>query len=390
MHLSRHAIVPARWDLQPDRRAGEGRGRRNWCASALALAAITSAACFAQPGAELWPLSPDASWSSEPIPDEPVPAGEPTLEERRTAACPDPTRPRLDWLERTHRMVYHGVCGAGVWLDHFFADGEMTEDKTYGRLGVGMSWDQRDGIDPDLQMRARIPLQAFKQKLRLLVGRGNDREIVENRNDWSGRPIPEAFREVDDSNWLMGLGYGKDTNLEQGWEFDAGIHVRSNPDAVVKTVYRRDDPFGDDTLTRFRETLFWRASRGLGTTTQINLDHLLNERFMVRWANAGTVAEDTEGMDWYSSVTLYQNLPQQRGLGYTALVRGETAAPVALQDYGVEITFRTRLLRDWLFLELSSSLTWPRYLESEERTANFGAGVGVEMYFGPVPVRDLR
>jgi hypothetical protein len=239
-------------------------------------------------------------------------------------------------------------------------------------------------------MRAKIPLPAFERKLRLLVGRGNERQMVEDRGDWTGRPIPEAFGDVDDSAWLLGLGYGKDSALEEGWEFDAGVHIRAHPDAILKSVYRHDFAYADDTVTRFRETFFWRASMGLGATTQVSLDHLLSERFMVRWANTGTVSQDATGLDWYSAVSLYQDLARQRGLAYTVYSRGRTAAPVPLEEYGVETSYRARFLRDWLFVELTTGVGWPRELETETRRANFGLGVQFDMYFGPVPAKDLR
>jgi hypothetical protein len=111
---------------------------------------------------------------------------------------------------------------------------------------------------------------------------------------------------------------------------------------------------------------------------------------MLRWANSGTVAEEVDGLEWVSAVTLYQDLPRQRWLSYTTLVRGLTGAPVPLRDYGFEVRYRTRVLRDWLFLDLATGVTWPRYLETERREPNVGFGAQLEMYFGPVPVRELR
>jgi hypothetical protein len=72
------------------------------------------------------------------------------------------------------------------------------------------------------------------------------------------------------------------------------------------------------------------------------------------------------------------------------MVHGETQAEVPLRNYGVELRYRQKILRQWLFVELITSMTWPREFLTEERESNFGAGIGVEMYFGPVPEHRLR
>ena len=87
-------------------------------------------------------------------------------------------------------------------------------------------------------------------------------------------------------------------------------------------------------------------------------------------------------MRWYSTATLYQNLGNVRALAYQAAISGETDHEVDIGDYGFRVIYRRRLHRDWLFLELRSSITWPRETLLERREANWGAGAAVEMQFG--------
>lgn len=44
--------------------------------------------------------------------------------------------------------------------------------------------------------------------------------------------------------------------------------------------------------------------------------------------------------------------------------------------------FRRRIYREWLFLELRSSITWPRETLLERRESNLGAGAAIELMFG--------
>ncbi|TVQ49717.1 MAG: hypothetical protein EA371_02505 [Gammaproteobacteria bacterium] len=158
----------------------------------------------------------------------------------------------------------------------------------------------------------------------------------------------------------------------------------------MKAGYRHHFGFGESTLLRLRETLFWRDSRGFGSTTELLLDRMLGDDFMLRWNNTGTLARDTEGLEWGSSLSLFHNLSERRAMVYSLLSEGETGADIRLQNYGVETRYRQRIARRWLFLELSASATWPRETLDERRRINPGLGIGFEMYFGPVPEGSMR
>jgi hypothetical protein len=87
-------------------------------------------------------------------------------------------------------------------------------------------------------------------------------------------------------------------------------------------------------------------------------------------------------VEWLSSVTLYQNLGEGRALAYQASASGESRRDVSLEDYGFRVIFRRRIFRDWLYLELRSSVTWPRETSQERRELDPGVGAAVEMQFG--------
>ena len=74
-------------------------------------------------------------------------------------------------------------------------------------------------------------------------------------------------------------------------------------------------------------------------------------------------------------------------MAYSVFAAGETENAVKLQDYGVELRYRKRIARDYLYLELSTSLSWPREFLEEVRESNWGVGIELEMQFGDWPGR---
>ena len=71
-------------------------------------------------------------------------------------------------------------------------------------------------------------------------------------------------------------------------------------------------------------------------------------------------------------------------------MRGETGRRASLQNFGVDIGYRQRILREWLFAEIRTTATFPRFSVLEERKLTLGIGLFFDMYFGPVPDEEVR
>ncbi|MEO7387758.1 MAG: hypothetical protein ABIX37_12530 [Gammaproteobacteria bacterium] len=345
-----------------------------------------------------WLLSGGPAQAEAPPPPPEV-AGPPLVADSATqrdrnpdAQCTKPGSDTNAWIDKVQRGLYSGVCGTALWFDGLFGNPryDLDTDDTFGRLGLFENYDDRDGFDTKIRLRARYSFPNLKQRLRLTLGRGDEQTLVEERPADGQSPAPSSFQTVEDDAWLLGLGYSKNSGLENGFDFGAGVRLNTPIDPYVKATYRHNFVYGGKTLLRFRETPFWRDSRGWGATTQLSLDYLATDHLLFRWNNIGTVAQDTEALEWGTDVTLYQSLRERRAVSYTALLRGETGADVPIQNYGVETRYRQNMFRKWLFVELAASLTWPREYLEEERKINPGVGIGFEMYFGPTPDVELR
>jgi len=92
-------------------------------------------------------------------------------------------------------------------------------------------------------------------------------------------------------------------------------------------------------------------------------------------------------MGWSNNLIAYQSLTHRTAFSYSVFASGETEDEVELQNYGFEIRYRKQIAREYLFMELSTSLTWPRYFLDEKRESNIGIGIEFEMQFGDWPGR---
>lgn len=287
------------------------------------------------------------------------------------------------WLDRMHAGLYRTMCFAAARFDGFFGNARFDDEyqATHGSVVIGALWDERDHWDPSLRFRVRVRLPQLSERFNAFIGRVDPGEYVSDlRDDFDA--LPRQFARQEDDAVLLGLGYSQPGRGGGYFDADVGTEFGLPMDPYVKGRYRIALPFLERNVLRLRETIFWQDSEGAGATTRFDLERLLRERFLVRLTGSATFTQESEGVRWFSDVTLYQNLGQGRALAYQAGIVAESDSDVGVSDYGLRLIYRRRLHREWLFLELRSSLTWPRETVLERRESSWGVGAGLELFFG--------
>lgn len=303
--------------------------------------------------------------------------------------------PRPPLLDRTQQGVFEFVNASSRWFDGFFGSADLNAnpeaDVSRGLLAVGTRWDERDELDTRVRLRAQFPLPALKERTRLLLGRGDTDDLVDGTETETINTLPEQFSDFTDDDFLLGLGYRERSGLKNGFDFGIGASIRSSQaDPYARVTYRWARAYGDRLLWRLRPRVFWQEQRGEGASLNSILDYVLNDGWMLRAWTTLISDQEIEGLGWNADFLAYQILNDRNALSYRAYATGETGQAVELQDYGTEVRYRRRVLREWLFVEFSVGVSWPREFVDEDRDSNLGAGLEVEMQFGDWPGRSQR
>ncbi len=295
-------------------------------------------------------------------------------------------------IDRTQQTVYGVVNSSTQWFDSFFGARAVDQGNnvSLGSVTLGAQWDQRDGADPIARMRARIPLNALRERTRLVFGRGNAEDFVDGTTDGNNESLPREFNDFEDDDWLLGVGYSRKGELSSGFDVGVGVKLAAPLEPYVRTVYRWNHTLNDALFWQLRPGAFWQSQRGFGATINSILDYAADPRWLFRTWTTLSVEDEIQGMGWTNSFIAYQLMTNRTAMSYSLFASGETEGEVELQDYGVELRYRKRIARDYLFVELSTRLTWPRYLIEEKRESNFGVGIAFEMQFGDWPGRQQR
>lgn len=288
--------------------------------------------------------------------------------------------------DEARRKLAETVCVATLWLDGLLGGEPDVENarSVSGRLEITSLYSEADGFDPRVRLRVRYDLPTLEHRLSVFVGREDREDAVR------GRQEPFAIRSSvfgidNDEQWLAGLGYRPPGKWSERVDFKIGGNLNTAPEVYAQGRWRKNHFVGMDSVWRFRETVFWQNHDGFGLTSHADMDHVLRQNLLLRWANVGTVSEASDGLDWRSSFLLYHNLYRAQALAQEAFIRGSTKRDVPIREYGVRGVYRFPLKQRWLFGEVVLGYTWPRENLDELRKGSTILGIGVELLFGEDP-----
>lgn len=314
-----------------------------------------------------------------------LPPGEaPAAEGSAFAACSQPARRQEILLDTASRRLHQTVCGAVLWFDGLFGERDLDVAlRSHGRLEVSTAYSEYTGSRTRVRFDARVKLPALEERLSAFVGLDDEDDFVRDRSEGAAlRSRPDAD---DHDAFLAGLGFvGRTTDTFQS-EFRVGARSIRLPKVFVQNRFTWI-PYSDERDRVFlRLTPFWNNRDGAGGTTNTSFDHILAEAFLLRWATAATITEESPGLDWRTALVLYQNLAGTRAVAYEAFIRGATGAAEPLGDFGVRGVYREPFFDGSLFGQLVLGYSWPRDDPALEREGAADIGLGVEMPFGLAP-----
>jgi len=285
--------------------------------------------------------------------------------------------------EDSQEVLRGATCHSFRWFDGLFGEEiDYPEDQVNGLATIGAEYTQYDNFDPRFRFRVRAPLPNMSSRWDLMLGRGDeDAFISDTQAQDSTFYNPGVLNRGSEDSWILGLGHRR-KNQRRGWDWSVGVRVRLPLVPYVKTQWFYNKAFSDSADLRFRQTFFWRSDDGFGTTSRGDYAWGIDPNNVMRWEGVATLAEESEGTEWYAGQTWYHLLGDRGAFSILAFARGKSDAEVPFQEYGFNFIWRKPFTRDWIYLSMGPSITWPRYFEDESREASLGFGVWLEMEFG--------
>lgn len=287
-------------------------------------------------------------------------------------------------IDRTRRSVEEMVCTASMWFDGLFGDHYYLSDsrEVYGTVELSNNWSQAYGNKLRLRFDAQVDLPNIDRRLSAFIGRDNVNDFIQDRFDNSA--LRNSFPTIDDHEKVFaGLGYSLPDKSRLRTKLRAGVRGFAHPEGFVQARAQLNAYADKNNLVNLRATPFWTTSDLLGITIGADYSHVLSEIMLLRFGNVGTWAQTTAGLDWRSTLTVYQALLGiKSGIAYEVFVRGETDDDVPIHDYGMQTTFRNPIFGGKLYTEWVLGYSYPRKDLDDHREGSILLGAAVQMPFG--------
>lgn len=302
------------------------------------------------------------------------------------AAATDPCRLQpgeelfgLDW---TRRQLFGAVCRSARWFDSFFGEERYDQEAlgVRGRLVLGVEERERVGMTFTPRFSARVPLPNLNERINLVIEREDEERSIVGRTgaEQSVLTPPPSFR---DESTQIALGY-----LQRNVNLRAGVRLSGGSlDPYTRARYLKEFLQTDRTQWIFSQSLFWRQQEGFGETTTLDFEVKPSMPTLIRWFNAATWSESTQGLAWASGVTFYRSIGTGQAVLFEPSLQGETDSPVDVSSYGGRVAYRQTLGRNWLIGEVFTGYAWPKSMPGETRHSQLFVGLRVELLFGEQP-----
>lgn len=265
-------------------------------------------------------------------------------------------------MDVTHAAVQRNILDSVIWFDEFFGTARADETRQTEyllRVTNAVRYEEGGEVLFRAAVRAHLRLPKISRRFKLVVSGESEIDPATPLPQDPGNP---GFDRTTPATRLVNaeVQYRVLDRPSGHLFFGAGIRLRIPPDPFVRTRGEYTRRFGDILLARLAETLFWRDDDGFGETTEITLERQIGRRTVLRWANAGTLAERTEGLEWGTELSLQRQLSLRSAATFAGTVNGDTDPSAKVDVYRVLTRYRRNFLRKWLFLELEPEIFWPR------------------------------
>ncbi len=264
----------------------------------------------------------------------------------------------FEWFVEKRNSWSKGLGSMGREVDGFFADTEAegTENKSFVKIGVFNVWRKIEGIDPETRFRFRLHLPYTEERLKFVVENEPEETLsLEERNRQNVLRKEETTESLSAGYFRVLLG------LEQ-WKFngDIGLRLRNPLDPFVRGKANRKWKLEDDLVFRIKETVSYFNSEGISQTSQAYFEKELSEELFFRSKTEAQWFKEKDGWEFAQTFSMTEILNTQSAMVYRFGWLMESRPHFRTTSTYVNLTYRQKLFRDWLFLEFTPELLFPR------------------------------
>ena len=269
------------------------------------------------------------------------------------------------YLDGSREYVSEKFVNFASSVDRFFGNeiNFQESNKSVLQLNLTRVIEEGGNLGFAFSARAKLHLPTTEKRLHLLLETNPEKNL--SAGSAPGRSTPQGqqsiFKEaVGPDTYSAALRF--ENRDDSPWRFsaDAGLKLENlSLPPFVRSRLSYTTPLKAAQL-KVTESIFWFNSTGAGESTQLDIDHRLSDALLFRFSNGATWLQDKNNFDLQQHFFLFQTLDEQHSVLYQLSSIGVTNPQTEVTEHIALVLYRQRLHRDWMFLELSPQLHYPK------------------------------
>lgn len=282
----------------------------------------------------------------------------------------------LRTMDRVHGTLSRRLVATVDTFDGFFGDDRVSEENNETLLRVSLPYTFKESDESEFKptVNARVALPQLENRLHVILD-----ELTEEDDDDDGGRRRDDDDEEDHQRVSLGLRYLAKERYQIRIHYDAGVRFNSGLDPFVRARATRAFAL-KKWVPRITEDLLWTEKESLTSTSTLNFDRPVVTTVMFRASSKLIWEEEEYGVKPSQNLILFWRPSDVRAGSLNLGVSGRTHPATVVEKYRAAVTYRQRVFRKWIYVEVTPAAEFPR-----ERDFNFTPmlTLKLEMIFGP-------
>lgn len=276
-------------------------------------------------------------------------------------------------IDSAHDRVSSTILLISNRIDSFFGSQRGDDEANGSRLRVFYDHtfvqDKKWQRKTDIRFTLRLPQLENLFKLSFSRSGGNDtsknNEVSQEQDKQNEATKRAKVLLIQSKNWHF--------NTNAGLRID----IPFNPFARARL--RRTFTLFDVLEFNPTQEATWFLEEGFGLNFSHDIDYVISSTLLFRIVNSFFWRDETDNVTSSHGPVLFHQLTKRRALSYSLQAVGINKPTFHINNYIASINYRQLLHKDWLFLQVTPSLSFPETRQWKEEYALF---VRLEAVFG--------
>lgn len=265
------------------------------------------------------------------------------------------------WVERQRDFLsdtfYNSAVGLDTWMGGKRTEDILKKDESYIRVRLRSSLRKSGEHEREAHVKMRLDLPNTRRRVKLFF-----ESSEEDTDSLLDKTLPSAIDTKQNSNRESVAGFRFFNDEKKKWKIsnDIGIRSRLPLEPFWRFEARRAWQLPGAWVGSVEEKLWYFDAKGFGTETKLYLDRPINDVYSLRLSSQAQYQDRYGYWQFVTALSTVHVLNENSSIAYGVGVTSNSRPSFRAESYFITSTYRKKLYKDWLFLEVRPELVFSK------------------------------